>query len=168
MTKFLLIVFLSAILVGCSGWHLRGVVDGEPVSYSAYVSYSRADRVGRAMPDALRSRGVELTSSSRDADYSINILNEQFRRRVVSIDPTTGYVREVELNLNCEIVVRDKNGSLVIPRQTLKLTRDYYFDELSAEFTSNQREALEQDLARDAANSIILRLGSVEKRVDEG
>ena len=54
--------------------------------------------------------------------------------------------------------MRDKNGSLVVPRQTLRLSRDYYFDELSAEFTTNQREALERDLAADAATSIVLRL----------
>lgn len=152
-------------LTSCSGWQLRGVVDGEAVSYTAYVSFSRADRVGRAMPAALRSRGFELVASKQEADFSVNILNEQFRRRVVSIDPASGYVRELELNLNCEIVVRDKNGLLVVPRQTLKLNRDYYFDELSAEFTTNQRETLERDLASEAATSIVLRLdpGKPEK-----
>lgn len=155
------------MLIGCSGWQLRGVVDGEVVSYTAYVSFSRADRVGRAMPAALQARGFKQVTSKQDADFSVNILNEHFKRRVVSIDPASGYVRELELNFNCEIVVRDKNGLLVVPRQTLKLSRDYYFDELSAEFTTNQQETLERDLASDAATSIVLRLNLGNSRTSD-
>ena len=154
----LFILFLSAVLVGCSGWQLRGVSEGEALSFSVYVNFSRADKIGRAMPNALRSRGATLLSNSQQADYSISILNERFKRKVISIDPVTGYVRELELNLSCEVTVRDRSGKLVIPRQTLRFSRDYYFDELSAEFTSNNREALEDDLARDATESIVLRL----------
>ena len=91
--------------------------------------------------------------------YLITILNERFKRKVISVDPVNGYVRELELSLNCEITVRDKDGKLVIPRQTLRFSRDYYFDELSAEFTADNRQVLENDLANDAADSIVLRLG---------
>ena len=153
-------LFISAVLLGCSGWQLRGVSEGEASSFSAYANFSRADKIGRAMPYALRSRGATLLGSSQQADYAITILNERFKRKVISIDPVTGYVRELELNLSCEVTVRDRSGKLVIPRQTLRFSRDYYFDELSAEFTSNEREALENDLAQDAAESIVLRLDS--------
>ena len=151
-------VFLTSfVLSGCSGWQLRGVSEGEALSFSAHVSFSRAEKVGRAMPRALRSRGGRPTSK-KEADYVINILNERFKRKVISVDPANGYVREVELSLTCEISVRDKDGKLVIPRQILRFSRDYYFDELSAEFTSDNRQYLENDLANDAAESIVLRL----------
>ena len=153
-----ILVFLTFfVLSGCSGWQLRGVSEGEALSFSAHVSFSRAEKVGRAMPRALRSRGGRPTSK-KEADYVINILNERFKRKVISVDPANGYVREVELSLTCEISVRDKDGKLVIPRQILRFSRDYYFDELSAEFTSDNRQVLENDLANDAAESIVLRL----------
>ena len=38
-------------------------------------------------------------------------------------------------------------------RQTLRFSRDYYFDELSAEFTADNRQLLEDDLADNAAES---------------
>ena len=85
-------------------------------------------------------------------------MSERFKRKVISVDPANGKVREVELSLNCEISARDKDGKLVIPRQILRFRRDYYFDELSAEFTSDNRRNLENDLANDAAESIVLRL----------
>ena len=91
-------------------------------------------------------------------ENSETILNEQFKRKVISVDPANGKVREIELSLNCEISARDKDGKLVIPRQILRFRRDYYFDELSAEFTSDNRQVLENDLANDAAESIVLRL----------
>ena len=166
-TSFLLPILGAIILSGCSDWHLRGVVDGEEVSFSAYVSFSRANRVGRAMNNALSSRGAVLAGSKSIADFSIEILNERFERRVLSIDPVSSKVRELELRLNCEIMVRDKEGLLIVPRQTLRLTRDYFFDELSAEFTTNQREILENDLAADAATSIILRLDPKKKKVSK-
>tara|TARA_B100001939_G_C16587540_1_gene465478 strand:+ start:80 stop:577 length:498 start_codon:yes stop_codon:yes gene_type:complete len=153
----ILIFLISVVLSGCSGWQLRGVSEGEVLSFSAHVSFSRAEKVGRAMPRALRSRGGRPTSK-KEADYVINILNERFKRKVISVDPANGYVREVELSLTCEISVRDKDGKLVIPRQILRFSRDYYFDELSAEFTSDNRQYLENDLANDAAESIVLRL----------
>ena len=131
--------------------------EGEALSFSAHVSFSRAEKVGRAMPRALRSRGGRPTSK-KEADYVINILNERFKRKVISVDPANGYVREVELSLTCEISVRDKDGKLVIPRQILRFSRDYYFDELSAEFTADNRQVLENDLANNAAESIVLRL----------
>ena len=155
----ILIFMISVGLFGCSGWHLRGMSEGEALSFSAHVSSSRAEKVGRAMPRALRSRGGSWASTSREADYLITILNERFKRKVISVDPVNGYVRELELSLNCEITVRDKDGKLVIPRQTLRFSRDYYFDELSAEFTADNRQVLENDLANDAADSIVLRLG---------
>ena len=151
------IFLISVALLGCSGWQLRGVSEGKALSFSAHVSFSRAEKVGRAMPRALRSRGGR-TTSQQGADYLITILNEQFKRKVISVDPVNGKVRELELSLNCEITVRDKDGRLVIPRQTLRFSRDYYFDELSAEFTADNRRVLENDLANDAAESIVLRL----------
>ena len=157
-TFFPIFIFLISLgLSGCSGWQLRGVSQGETLSFSAHVSFSRAEKVGRAMSRALLSRGGR-TTSKKEADYFINILNERFKRKVISVDPANGKVREIELSLNCEISVRDKDGKLVIPRQILRFRRDYYFDELSAEFTSDNRRNLENDLANDAAESIVLRL----------
>ena len=153
----ILIFLISVVLSGCSGWQLRGVSEGEVLSFSAHVSFSRAEKVGRAMSRALRSRGGR-TSSKKKADYFINILSERFKRKVISVDPANGKVREVELSLNCEISARDKDGKLVIPRQILRFRRDYYFDELSAEFTADNRQLLEDDLAGNAAESIVLRL----------
>ena len=154
----ILIFLISVVLSGCSGWQLRGVSEGEVLSFSAHVSFSRAEKVGRAMPRALRSRGGVLLNASQGADYSVTILNEQFKRKVISVDPANGYVREVELSLTCEITVRGKDGELIVPRQTLRFSRDYYFDELSAEFTSYRARYLENDLANDAAESIVLQL----------
>lgn len=160
-TFVLVFTFLISVgLLGCSGWQLRGVSEGEVLSFSAFVSYSRAEKVGRAMPRALRSRGGSWASTPQKADYLITILNERFKRKVISVDPVNGYVRELELSLNCEITARDKDGKLVIPRQTLRFSRDYYFDELSAEFTADNRQVLESDLANDAADSIVLRLSA--------
>ena len=50
------IFLISVVLSGCSGWQLRGVSEGEALSFSAHLNFSRVERVGRAMPRALRSK----------------------------------------------------------------------------------------------------------------
>ena len=66
------------------------------------------------MPRALPQEGVSR-AVSQGADYSITILNEKFKRKVISVDPSNGYVRELELSLTCEVTVRDKDGNVYTP-----------------------------------------------------
>ena len=35
-----------------------------------------------------------------------------------------------------------------MPRQVMRLQRDYFFDELAAEFTTNRGEVIESDLSK--------------------
>ena len=126
-TLFPIFIFLISFgLSGCSGWQLRGVSEGEALSFSAHVSFSRAEKVGRAMPRALRSRGGHACRLPRGRLF-YKYLKREFKRKVISVDPANGYVRELELSLTCEITVRDKDGKLVIPRQTLRFSRDLLF-----------------------------------------
>ena len=93
--------------------------------------------------------GVVVTSDAKSAEILVNILNSDFRRRVVSLDPQTGKVRELEIQLFSEVVIRSRTHGLLMPRQVMRLQRDYFFDELAAEFTTNRGEVIESDLSKD-------------------
>ena len=52
-----------------------------------------------------------------------------------------------------------------MPRQVMRLQRDYFFDELAAEFTTSRGEVIESDLAKDWAFSVVYRaLASFKKQ----
>ena len=44
-----------------------------------------------------------------------------------------------------------------MPRQAMRLQRDYFFDELAAEFTTMRSEIIERDLAKDWAFAVVYR-----------
>ena len=56
----------------------------------AYVDMGRSTSLGNALRTAFRERGVVVTSDAKSAEILVNILNSDFRRRVVSLDPQTG------------------------------------------------------------------------------
>jgi len=162
--KKLCAISLIMFLTACGGWQLRGSDALYDENLIAYVDMGRSTPLGNALRTAFRERGVTVTSNSKRAEILVNILNSDFRRRVVSIDPQTGKVRELEIQLFSEVVIRSRTHGLLMPRQVMRLQRDYFFDELAAEFTTTRGEVIESDLAKDWAFSVVYRaLASFKK-----
>ena len=155
---------LIMLLSACGGWQLRGSGALYDENLMAYVDMGRSTSLGNALRTAFRERGVVVTSDAKSAEILVNILNSDFRRRVVSLDHQTGKVRELEIQLFSEVVIRSRTHGLLMPRQVMRLQRDYFFDELAAEFTTNRGEVIESDLSKDWAFSVVYRaLASFKK-----
>ena len=159
----IILIPIFVTLSGCSGWHLRGLQDNEVVDLRVFISFPRADQFGRALQRKIIERGGVLAGEDK-ANFIVDIFYERFEKKLLSIDPRTGKVRELELRLEAEISVREKGGHLLIPKQVVQYERDYFFDELSAGFTTSQQSILERDLAEEAATAIIYRMIAVSER----
>ena len=161
----ILCIFGSLIfLTSCGGWQLRGKDTLFGQNIMAYIDGDRSSSLVNALRTAFRERGVTVASNAEDAEILVNILSSDFRRRVVSLDPQTGRVRELEIQLFSEVVIRSRTYGLLMPRQVMRLQRDYFFDELAAEFTTNRGQVIESDLAKDWAFSVVYRaLASLKK-----
>ena len=157
------VVFLCGLLLyGCSGWHARGV-GGKPLPFEAvYVQAPRNAMIGRALRDTLSDRGVTVSKQRNDADVVLELRDERFDRRVLSVDPGTGKVREVEVGLQALFSVRDAEGKLLLADETLTWSQDYVFDEGSLLGTVHQDRTLRRDLAERAATTLLLRLRTVD------
>jgi len=148
-------------LVGCSDWYLRGTRANAVAIKSAYVSASRAPRLQRALNRELTRSGVKRVSK-KDAEAMIELMDEEFDRRVLSVDPDTGKVREVELGLEVRFSVRAKDGKLLVPSEKLNWIQTFIFDESSLLGTVEKASTIERELSDDAAQTILLRLEAVE------
>ena len=155
--KILSSIMIFVSLIGCGGWQLRGTDSLGEEKLSAYIDGGRVPSLTSALRAAFRARGITVTSNSKDAKILVSILSGDFKSRVLSLDPGSGKVRELEIQLSSEVVVRSKKNGLLMPRQTIRLQRDYFFDELAAEFTTMRSEIIERDLANDWAFAVVYR-----------
>ncbi len=165
MSQTKLLIALWAItlacLGGCSDWYLRGTRTSSVPIKSAHVSAATAPKLRIQVDRELRLRGVTL-ASKKDAQATIELSNENFDRRVLSVDPDTGKVREVELGLEVGYSVRANDGKLLSAPQKLSWVQDFVFDETSLLGTTERESIIQRELSEDAAQTILLRLETIE------
>lgn len=155
------VIVVATSLSGCGDWQLRGTRKDAIAIKSAFVSAATAPRLRDAVAHELRYNGVRVVTSG-DYQAKIELNEESFDRRVLSVDPDNGKVREVELGLEVSFSVRGKDGKLLVPAQKLTWVRDYIFDENSLLGTIEKASTIERELAEDAAQTIIRRLELIE------
>lgn len=153
----LLLLCLSA----CGGWSLRGNRDAVSVD-SVHVTAKRADTLRRALITELVNSGVRVNRQPTKAGAVIEISNEVFDRRVLSVDSNTGKVREIELEIEVSLSIRGRDGKLLVPPEKLSWAQDYVFDENSLLGTNERATLVERELAQDAAQAIRLRLETID------
>ncbi|MBK8958013.1 MAG: hypothetical protein IPM80_06180 [Proteobacteria bacterium] len=159
----LLMLLLALSLNGCGGWYLRGSNPASTHNFrKVYLKGDDAERVLIAVRHELYNRGLKVVRRRADADLVIEIEDERYERRILSVDPGTGKVREIELGLLAHFTVRSGDGKLLVPREPLTFQLDYVFDEGSLLGTVEQDNTVQQDLAETAATSLIFRLESID------
>ena len=159
----LLMLLLALALNGCGGWYLRGSNPTSTHNFrKVYLKGDDAERMVAAVRRELFNRGLRVVGRRSQADLVIEIEDERYERRILSVDPGTGKVREIELGLLAHFTVRSGDGKLLVPREPLTFQLDYVFDEGSLLGTVEQDNTVQQDLAETAATSLIFRLESVE------
>jgi len=158
----LLFLALAALTSACGGWHLRGQGPLAANFSRVYIEAPNAPEIARAVRQELLNRGLAATPKRTAADVVVTIEGERYSRRVLSVDPDTGKVREIELGLEAYFSVRSTDGRLLISREPLDWQLDYVFDEGSLLGTVEQDIVIKRDLATTAATTLVLRLQTVE------
>lgn len=156
----LVIFSLLLILTGC-GYQLRGDYDLPPLLEQVVITgpqYLRDELVV-----GLRASDVEVADSREKATAIIDLGRERFSERVLSVDPNTGRSREFEVALAVDFEVETPDGTVIVPRQTVELQRDYVFDEDAIIGKSRERGVLREEMRRDAARQILLRLQGLDR-----
>ncbi len=162
-TSFFVIPLLAAALLleGC-GFQLRGALN-LPDNVRA-VQVMAPPEVRREILSLLESGGVEAAATSAGADASITVTSEQFSRRVLSVDPTTGKEREFELAYTLAFGVTRSGGESVIENGSVNLLRDYVFDPEAVIGTSREEEVLRDEMRREAARQLMRRIEAALNR----
>lgn len=161
MIRRLLPAVLVLALTGC-GFHLRDAIT-VPARLSPLhvVSTDRYSPLAESIAQALERGGATVVREGGEGAV-LDILGEQWGDTPISVDE---FGRSQEFSLRYAVVfeLRAPDGSVVVPRQTIELARDYVSNPTNAVGAEGERETLVGELRREMAFSVLRRIDTVLK-----
>jgi LPS-assembly lipoprotein len=156
-TRSRLVLLCSLLLAGC-GFHLRGTMDLPPSLGSIYIQ--GGNPYGEFVAElrrTLRASHTHVVDSPAGARATLTIQREDVHRQVLSVG-STGKAREYGLALTVEFQVTDPKGQVLVPSQTVSVSRDLSFDSTQVLGKGEEEVLLRQEMIRDAAQQVLWRL----------
>jgi LPS-assembly lipoprotein len=157
-------LLLALLCVSACGFHLRGTVPVDLQFSRVYVRDQRAHRVAVELARQLGYSRVVVAPDAASADVVVELRNERFDERVLSVDPRTGKAREYQIAYRVDLAVHHTDRRPLIKDQTVDLLRDYTFDERAALGKFEEQQVLRDDMIQDAAETVLRRLESIRTR----
>ena len=158
-----LVLILVFQLIGLSacGFQLRGANLQALQNASIFVQSSNANVLASEVKRQLLDAEVTPVSSASDADYIVNLSNESFNRKVLSVSPTTGKVEEYEVTYTAMLRITGPDKSSTTSAKPVSASRDYTFDEGSVLGKFKEESVLKKDIAKQVAATVLRRLRAV-------
>ncbi len=168
-----LLPFILVLALPACGFQLRDALtlpaDMGPVKV---VSASRYSPLAERLEQSLVRAGATAATASVSDPAVLRIKAERWGDTPVSVD---GRGRAQEFSLRYAVVfdLRNGDGSVLVPEQSIELSRDYISVPTSSIGTEGEREILVRELQREMASSILRRIdaagsvGSVSEDSDE-
>ncbi|WP_448507141.1 LPS-assembly lipoprotein LptE [Immundisolibacter sp.] len=161
MSRFLRFPALAALLLlsGC-GFHVRGNYQLPATVGAVFIDvpgygYDLRHRLQRT----LASRGVRLVDDATAADAVLQIKDPKFATRVLSVG-IDARVREHELRYTLGFELRRRDGTFLVPPQTVELLRDVTYDETNVLGSQSEQNAGRVELQDQAVQQIMRRLAA--------
>ncbi len=153
----LLAFFLGILLLTSCGWHLRGMRP-MPEGISKVSVQAPTQDLEDAWARQLSENGVTVKADSKEADATLVVENETFNRRVLSVDQDTGKTREFELAYTATVSMKRTDGSILLEPQTVRLLRNFVFDEFAVIGAKNEQDALHREMRAAALQQLLFRI----------
>ncbi|HZX80345.1 MAG TPA: LPS assembly lipoprotein LptE [Lysobacter sp.] len=161
MIRRLLPVLVAVALTGC-GFHLRDQITVPmQVSPLHVVSADRYSPLAETIAQALERGGVTVIREGGEGAV-LDIVAEQWGDTPISVD-ALGRSQEFSLRYAVIFELRDAAGTVLVPRQTIELARDYVQNPTNAIGAEGERETLGRELRREMAFSVLRRVDAVFK-----
>lgn len=148
-----------ASLTAC-GFHLQGAFKPPPGMDRTYIATSdRYSLFSREFDAAMRAAGVELVDSAGDATATFTIYFDETAQRVLSVSARnvpTEY--EVFYTITYSL---DAGSEILMPQQTLTLTRDYTYDSTLVLGKAREEELLREAIVKDIVSIVMKQISTL-------
>ncbi|MGF1615395.1 MAG: LPS assembly lipoprotein LptE [Gammaproteobacteria bacterium] len=148
---------MSLLTQGGCGFHLRGGVILPADVNAIHVQVSNPE-LAEEINLLLEAGQASIVPTPQDADVTLIVAPERFERRLLAVDAQTGKAREFELNFTTDFQLLSKEGQILVPPQTLSISREMVFDPEAVIGTSREEELIYTEIRRDAARQIMARV----------
>jgi LPS-assembly lipoprotein len=157
MKRRTFLALLAALpLVGC-GFQLRGA---HAIPYhSIYVDAPKDSPAARQLSTSLRSQGITVTGSAKDADAMLKLSQEKKTLTILALSGG-GRVREYRINYSLSYSLTGKDGQEIYPEATIQSGRDFTYDDNQYLAKTAEEEFLYRDLRDEAVQQILRRLAT--------
>ncbi len=156
----LLMLLSLAVLTAC-GFQLRGEARLPEAMATTWLDVPDANSVFvRELALRLQADGVELVDRAETGAAVLRISRERLRSEPLTISGQAR-VREFVLVFELNFTLLDADGEALVPLETLRLTREYSFDEQAILAATREEEFLRADLRRAMASQLLRRLEAV-------
>jgi LPS-assembly lipoprotein len=152
-------ILVVAIAVGGCGFKLRGKAS-LPESLRVIVLKVAITAVHDELVPYLEQSGVTTVEAGSDVPYDavLHVGPETISRRVLSVSPSTGRAREYELAYVFSYRFVDADGKALVDPGSVRLLRDYIFDDDQVIGKSREEYVLRNEMRRDAIRQLLRRL----------
>ncbi len=154
-------LLLSLFLSSC-GFHLRGKIEIPESMQSIYLTgHDQYSEIIIEAKRALDRNGVKVVKSSTDAPFTIDILNENSRKRTVAVGNNFRDAAEYELRMEIEVEIRDREGKRLMMPAIIYAERIYSNDENQIRAKEREEEQLKKEMIHDIVQQLITRMQSI-------
>ena len=148
-----------AALTGC-GFQLRREPE-LPFQSLALTGFPPDSPLAAGLRRQIKRTPVQLLEDPARAQVVLEALNEH-RDRTVVASTSVGQVREWQLRLHFDYLVRRPDGELLVPKVELRLYRDMNYTETAALAKEQEAANLYSAMHSDAIAQVMRRLAAVK------
>lgn len=157
------LIFVLLACISACGFQLRGSNLEALKGSSIFIQAGGGSDLALELRRQLSFAGLNVTDSAGNADYVIQLSNENFDRDVLSVSSETGKVEEYELTMNSNLTVTGSDKKRLVNDEILSARRDYIFDQDSVLGKFDEEERIREEMHQQLAASIIRRLRAVTR-----
>ena len=160
MIRRLFPVVLVLALSAC-GFQLRNALTLPPdLGPVKVVSVDRYSPLAASLARSLDLAGATAASSDATDAAVLDVLVERWGDTPISVDEL-GRSQEFSLRYAVVFELRKGDGTVLVPRQTIELSRDYVSNPVNTIGTEGEREILQRELRREMASAVLRRIDAV-------
>lgn len=155
-------VAICMMLIGACGWHLRGLEPLPEEFKSLYLSIpNEGSELSRSLKRSLKSLGVDLVESAKDAPYTLAITNISNNRRTVSTNGR-GKAAEYELTTVISYEIKNSAAETLLGPDKVSAEKIYLFDPDNVVSAFEEEQILRKEMQRDLIQQIIRRYQAIK------